>query len=291
MIIDSHFHLEEELMPVDDILSAMDAHRIDKTALIASICHGISEPHPLMLNILRKSLSHSFTRRIIKPLCVRFTPDGNVKLPGSIATIYQEPDNSTVFDAVDKHPDRFLGWVFINPIGNYDPVAEFEKWKEHPGCIGVKTHPYWHQYRPIELKEIAQRAARADMPMLMHTGFDEFGDVVPLVRAVPDLKLIIAHAGFPGYADTWKKIKKFSNSYIDLSATPYVDETITRNVVSFLGPARCIFGTDGPFGSKSADGAFDYSVIKNRLKRLFPDERVQAKLLSENFKSFLKVPI
>lgn len=284
MIIDSHFHLEQDLMSVDNMLSAMDINQIDQTALIASICHGLSEPSPIMLKVLRRALFHSFFRNFVKPICTRFTPDGHVRLPGSITSIYQDPDNTPVFEVVDEHPDRFLAWVFVNPRGQKNAVEEFDKWRDHPGCIGVKVHPYWHRYRPVDLKEVAQCAANAGKPMLMHAGFDDYGDVIALATAVPDLKLVLAHAGFPAYGDVWHKIKELSNIVVDLSATAYVDEAITRKVVAFLGVERCIYGTDGPFGSNEAKGAFDYGYIKNRLKRLFPDEAVQAKLFYDNFK-------
>ena len=43
------------------------------------------------------------------------------------------------------HPDRFWGWVFVNPRAA-DPQAELERWAGEPGWIGVKAHPFWHRW-------------------------------------------------------------------------------------------------------------------------------------------------
>jgi hypothetical protein len=39
-------------------------------------------------------------------------------------------------------------------------------------------------------------------PLLIHAGFDAHGDYDALLQKAPDLKLILAHAGFPLYFDT-----------------------------------------------------------------------------------------
>ncbi|MCL5878741.1 MAG: amidohydrolase, partial [Deltaproteobacteria bacterium] len=104
-----------------------------------------------------------------------------------------------------------------------------------------------------------------------------------LLKEVPDLKLILAHAGFPVYRETWERIKGNKNVSVDLSQTSYVGNGITKAVVGYLGVERCLFGTDGPFGFYTSDGKFDYGFIKRRIERLFPDKGVQKKLLGDNF--------
>lgn len=287
MIIDSHFHLEPDLMSIEEMMSAMDSHGITKTALIAGMCHGLSEPGESMLRLMRMMLGNSWTRKLVCPLLTRFTLDGDIKLPKGLVAIESDPDNAKVFSVVDSYPEKFMAWVFVNPKGKKDPVAEFEKWMNHSGCIGVKVHPFWHQYRPIDLLPVAQKTAAMGKPMLMHTGFDEHGDVLALIRKVPNLKLILAHAGFPAYRDMWQQIKPYPTISVDLSATAYVDEKIIRQVVEFLGADRCIFGTDGPFGSSGKNGMFDYGVIKKRIILLFKDEAIQRKLFHENFQKMI----
>ena len=108
----------------------------------------------------------------------------------------------------------------------------------------------------------------------------------PIFQAIednPDLKLILAHAGFPLYSDTWDKIKNNKNVYVDLSQTSYLNEHTTRQAVENLGVTRCLFGTDGPYGVHGDDDLFDYSFIKRRIEGLFPDKEIQKMILGENF--------
>lgn len=283
MIIDSHFHLEPERFPISRLLSAMDAAGIDKTALIASICPDIIEPPAPLLALMRQMLQTRLTRAMVRLLLTRFSPEGNLTVPGGSATINRDPENAPVFAAASAHPDRFFAWVFVNPNGRVDPVTEWHRWANHPACIGVKTHPFWHRYPPKDLIPVATAVATKGFPLLMHQGFGSHGDIIPLLNAVPDLTLILAHAGFPDYAATWERIADRPQVFVDLSCTAYVDKTITKKALDTLGPDRCLFGTDGPFGETTDDGTFDYQLIKTRLETLVCGEEAQKKLLGKTF--------
>ncbi len=286
MVIDCHYHLEPRMQPVADLLKKMDRYGIDRVALIPAMCDPIPETPEFLLKLLRFLLTHRSLRGVAKALAAKFTPEGDIKLPQKTIGIYKDPENDTVRKAVEVNPDRFLGWIFVNPRGEKNPVAEFEKWKDVPGFIGVKTHPFWHRYQPSELVAVAEKAAAAGKPLLAHVGFDAHNDFGPLMERVPGLKLILAHAGFPCYNDTWKTIRENRNIRVDLSATAYVDGDITRRVVDYLGVDRCFFGTDGPYGHHEADGTFDNGFIKRRIEALFPDSGVRARILGANFMEF-----
>jgi len=126
-------------------------------------------------------------------------------------------------------------------------------------------------------------------PLLIHAGWGSHGDYDVLLQKVPDLKLLLAHAGFPLYSETWNNIKIYKNVYIDLSQTSYLNDRMTREVVDYLGVEKCLFGTDGPYGVHGDDGLFDYSFIKRRIERLFPDKEIQKKLLGENFLELIQI--
>ncbi len=283
MIIDCHYHIEERLLTVDEHLRKMDQNGIDMAALMAPMVEPFKEPPPFIVSMVQFFLTRRPLRWAGRAAVENFTSDGAVKILGHACPIDPDPPNDIVFDAVDVHPDRFLGWVFVNPRGNLDPVAEYEKWKDHPACVGVKAHPFWHRYPPLELVPVARKAASDGKPLLAHVGFGEHGDFYPLLDQVPDLKLILAHAGFPLYSDTWRKIKEMPNVYVDLSQTSYVGQATLKDVVRELGPDRCLYGTDGPFGFHGNDGTFDMGLIKSRIITEFPDASIQWKLLGENF--------
>jgi predicted TIM-barrel fold metal-dependent hydrolase len=286
MIIDCHAHLEERLLTIDQMLKKMDACGIDKTALMAPMVDSIPEAGPLLIRLFLFLLTHQPLRPVARLLAARFTDDGAIKLPAGTFPVYPDPDNTLVFDAVDKHPDRFFGWIFVNPRGKKDPVKEYDRWKDHPGTIGVKAHPFWHRYPPAELAPVARRAVADGRPLLIHAGFGEHGRFEELVAQVPGLKLILAHAGFPEYGETWPKIADNTNILVDVSQTSYVGEKILAQVVRALGVERCCYGTDGPFGFHDEHHTFDMCRIKKRIEKLLPDAHDRQKILGDNFAAF-----
>jgi len=283
MVIDCHYHLEERILTVDELVREMERCGIRKTALMGGMVEPFAEPSKFLVKGLQVLLESPVLRGVGKALISNFTDKGDIKILGKPYQIYTDPDNEGVFEVVKKYPDRFLGWVFVNPRGKRDQVKEFEKYKDRPGFIGVKAHPFWHRFKPVELAPVAERLAKTGKPLLIHVGFGEEGNFEALLEKVPDLKLILAHAGFPEYGDTWKKIKNRKNVYLDLSQTSYTSERATREVVDYLGADRLFFGTDGPFGFHGPDHKYDYGFIKRRIERMFPDIIIQERLLGGSF--------
>ncbi|MBN1532864.1 MAG: amidohydrolase [Spirochaetes bacterium] len=283
MVIDCHYHLEERLFTPDELIARMDEAGVDRTALMGLLIDPFPEPPRFLISLLIPMLTRRPLRRLGKSFIANFTPKG-IKILGREYPLRLDPDNGPVFAAVKAHPDRFLGWVFVNPRGERDQVAEFERWRGTKGCLGVKAHPFWYRHRPLELAPVAERAAAAGMPMLVHLGYGPDGDYAALLDAVPGLKLILAHAGFPGYADTWREIRARSNVFVDLSQTSYVDAGVMRAAVEYLGAERCLFGTDGPYGFHGRDGRFDYGLMKRRIEAAFPDAGVRRRILGENLR-------
>jgi hypothetical protein len=158
------------------------------------------------------------------------------------------------------------------PQGRKDQVEEFEKYRDMPGFIGVKAHPFWHHFTPVELAPVAERLARTGRPPHPCRVREE-GNFEALLKKVPDLKLILAHAGFPYYGDTWKTITSHKNVFLDLSQTAYTSERAARKAADMLGPERLLFGTDGPTGFHGPDHQYDYGFLKRMIERVFKDAR------------------
>ena len=283
MVIDCHYHLEERVLTTAELLAEMDRAGIDKIALMGSMIAPFPEPPRFLLRLLQIFLEKRALRKLGRIFVSDFTPQGDIKILGKPFSIKPDPSNAAVFDAVREQSDRFLGWVFVNPRGQYDPVSELEKYLDEPGFIGVKAHPFWHHFAPVELVPVAEKLVEMDKPLLIHVGFEHEGDYDALLKKVPDLKLILAHTGFPEYGDTWRAVKDRKNVFLDLSQTSYVSEKATIESVAYLGPERLFFGTDGPYGFHDAAGRYDYGFIKRRIERVFPDEGVRRRLLGENF--------
>ncbi len=283
MIIDCHYHLEERIFPVDRLIAEMQKAGIDKVALMGSIIGPFTEPPRLLIGMLQILLEHAPSRGLGKLFINNFTDRGDIKIMGKSCPLETDPDNEKVFNTVNKYPDKFFGWIFVNPRGRKNQVEEFEKYKDAKGFIGVKAHPFWHHFAPVELAPVAARLVKTGKPLLIHAGFGEEGNYEALLKKVPDLKLILAHAAFPCYSDTWKKIQDLKNVSMDLSQTTYTSGKATRQVVDMFGAERLFFGTDGPFGFHGSDHQYDYGFIKRRIESKFSDITIREKLLGRNF--------
>jgi predicted TIM-barrel fold metal-dependent hydrolase len=279
VIIDCHYHLDPELKPVDALLAEMDASGVDRIALMGKQIEPMPDPSRLLVATMQFCLSRGPLRRLVKPLVANFTEEGAIVVPGGVHPIDPDPPNRPVFETVRAHLDRFLGWVFVNPRGNLDPLEELERWADSPGFIGVKAHPFWNRHTPLELAPVAERLVKLGKPMLIHCGFEEDGDFRSLVAEVPGLQLILAHAAFPEYKDAWPVIRDSPNVCVDLSQTSYVGRRMLRDVVDALGPDRCLYGTDGPYGLLPP---YEYSEIKNRIEATVTDPGARRRILGEN---------
>jgi predicted TIM-barrel fold metal-dependent hydrolase len=265
-IIDVHAHLEPRMLEPERIIGKMDRSGIDKVVLIPTMNDPLPETPDALLAVLRGLM-------VRFPAAARWlneqfvTAAGDLKLSGTIYRIYASPDNATVAGAIKAHPERFLGWIFLNPRAPGDPLDELEKWRTQPGFVGVKLHPHWHGYPIEELHPIAARCEDLRLPILIHLGFGERGRWQVLTDRYPRLRLIFAHAGMPHFQRLWDHIEHNPNLRVDLSS-PYLSERLVRRAVKAIGPHRALYGTDAPYGFHEPDHTYDYDHIKGWIERL-----------------------
>jgi uncharacterized protein len=265
-VIDAHAHLEQRLLDLPAMLAQLDRHKIDRVALIPAMNDLIPHTPAALLSVVRallRSPLHDLARRINDRL---IDDDGNLVLRGQVIEIYGLPDNATVARAIAAHPDRFLGWIFLNPARMERPLEELERWRQQPGFVGVKLHPHWHGW-PIEAAlPIARRCEELRLPILIHLGFGDRGRWATLTDACPRLRILFAHAGIPHYQRMWPEVRASKNLYLDVSS-PYLSERLVRAAVAAVGPERIVYGTDAPYGFDDG-GSYDYGAIRGWVERL-----------------------
>jgi predicted TIM-barrel fold metal-dependent hydrolase len=265
-VIDAHAHFEPRILDLPEMIQKMDSAGVDKTVLIPTMNDPLPKTPELVLSVLRRIMNsrlHPLARRINDRY---FNDDGNLVLGGEIFRIYEHPDNQPVADALAKYPDRFLGWIFLNPRGAA-PLDELERWRAIPGYVGVKLHPHWHRYSTVDVLPIARRCEELRMPILIHLGFGERGEWKRITDACPNLRMIFAHAGMPHFGRMWNEVRDNANLRVDLSS-PYLDERLVRQAVAALGPHRALYGTDAPYGFHLPDDTYNYGHIKGWVERM-----------------------
>lgn len=249
MIIDAHYHLDERIEPLDRLIDQMDRHGVDRVALIPSMSDflelkGIAARAAPILPALLMGVWHRVGLRMYNS---SVTSEGKLSLLGTTYPIYASPNNEEVAQALLSHPDRFYGWILVNPVST-DPISELDKWAGKPGWIGVKSHPFWNRYPVSELDDVAAYCEDNNLPLLVHLGGDQKrGDYRFLPDRHPRLKVIYAHAGVPFYREVWKYAKNKDNVFVDLSNPLYVDDRVRAKAARELGAEKCIHGTDGPY--------------------------------------------
>ena len=140
------------------------------------------------------------------------------------------PDNNDVLAAMKKFPDRLIGFANFRP-GTDDPslVEDFKS----GGFSGLKITRTGIDYNDDRCMPIYAEACRLQMPILFHTGivlvtpFDGEDGVdsdrmrpIKLDRAArrfPDLKIVIAHMGYPWFDEAVVMIRYHKNVYADFT--------------------------------------------------------------------------
>src|SRR5260370_41553464 len=128
MIADAHYHLDPRLESIERLLAQMQGHGIGRVALIAAPCDPlhVGRVGAALVKAMRRALAGGAPRlgRILYRSTVRSS--GCVSFLGRSAAIYPEPDNDAVERALSAHPDKVVGWLFLNPRAGA-PVEEAER--------------------------------------------------------------------------------------------------------------------------------------------------------------------
>jgi predicted TIM-barrel fold metal-dependent hydrolase len=270
------------MLETNAMIGKLDAAGIDQVVLIPAMNDPLPADTPqMLLTVLRKIMCSPLRDLlpVIDPLF--YTADGNLKLRGDVYNIYARPDNAAVAEVVSRHPDRLRWWVFVNPGAVGDPRAELERWKDSPGVMGVKLHPFWHRYSLTDAIGIAESCEELELPMLIHLGFGERGAWQRIADRCPKLRLVFAHCGMPYFDRLWRAAAAYPNVLLDVSS-PYLDEKLVRRAVATLGPQRMLYGTDAPYGFHGPDHSYDYTHIKAWVERLPCSARNIERILGTN---------
>jgi predicted TIM-barrel fold metal-dependent hydrolase len=126
----------------------------------------------------------------------------------------------------------------------------------------VKLHCSVGQFSPDDrnLEPLWRTAAARGVPVVCHAGRESPGEtaaseldaLIPVLTAHPDLRLVLAHTGFPGAAHAIELMARLDNLYADL--TPVWDRRVdvTAEQISRF-PGRFLFGSDAPNCPTPAD--------------------------------------
>lgn len=287
MIIDCHYHLEEEMFPLDKMIESMNQNGIHKTALIARVIPAIFGPLTPKEEKLTKLYRHLILNYnpLAKMMYHSLIKKGEWKVFNKKIKIEMAPDNNPVMEVIKKFPDRFLGWIFANPTLPGNVIEEVDRLQSVSNMIGVKVLPYLHEYKIECLEKLAGYCQERNLLMLVHLSAQP-KSYRYLPEKFPRLKIIYAHAGLPYWRNLWRDMNGYKNVYIDLSSD-YLNRDIAVMAVKAMGYQKCLYGTDGPYGM-SKGGSYDYSRIKRMIEQMALSEHQKEAILGDTFSNLLR---
>lgn len=140
-----------------------------------------------------------------------------------------EIPNDRVAAYVRQYPDRLIGLAGVDPSDPKEAIRELKRAREELSMPGVAVAPAAQDFHPTNSQAMLVYAAAAElgMPIIFHTGIHltagtklEYARPLLLdeiARELPDLKIVIAHVGYPWVAETLLLLAKHENVYAEIS--------------------------------------------------------------------------
>ncbi|MGH9407112.1 MAG: amidohydrolase family protein [Terriglobia bacterium] len=157
--------------------------------------------------------------------------------------------NRLLYQEMRRYPDRIIGYASLHSTRfGQEALEEIDRCHDEYGMTGLKIYstPEMSIAEPAMIP-ILEKCADHGMPVLSHTTPAE---CEYLMAAVPECKLMMAHAGAQPYANgDWSRAimaaRRFPNLYLE-TASSTMDTGFLEAAVAALGAQKIIFGTDTP---------------------------------------------
>lgn len=155
--------------------------------------------------------------------------DTTIVLGFKSAYLEAEVSDEFVSEYVARHPDRLIGFSGIDPADPVEAVRQMRFAHDELKMRGVGMSPAAQNFHPCHTnaKTCYEAASGLGMPVLFHTGLRDAPECVmqyaqsvlldEVAREFPDLKIIIAHMGFPWVNETIVLLAKHPNVFADIS--------------------------------------------------------------------------
>jgi hypothetical protein len=177
------------------------------------------------------------------------------------------PSNDEVANVVRENGGRFIGFASVDPDSRQSALTEMKRAKDQLGMRGLKLNPALQEFDPASPSalEVYKEAERLEMPILVHTGMTfsnrfsmqhnrplVYDDIV---RKHPNLKICLAHMGWPWLWDAVTVAVRNPNVYLDTAGTytgtpaehvRSITSTLSARVIENALGDRLMFGSDYP---------------------------------------------
>lgn len=279
MVIDVHVH-----PAFYDPICTSDQQIYDRKTIMG---YDLMSPFPLEL--VNKQMAFAKIDKLV------LLPEDSSTKDGIIAL-----SNEDIATLVRLDPQRFIGFATVDP-NRPDALDVLEYAFDTLKLQGLKLHPAKQQFFPDDPKmfSIYEMCQKRNLPITFHCGMSwqpntylkychPFQFEAVAVR-FPELRINLAHFGFPWTMETAAIILKYPNVYAD-TAGCYMDcpeQFFEQIFLKQMGPLwiehnfreKILFGSNSP--------RFRPARIKRGLESLHFSKETESMILGENAVKFL----
>ena len=160
--------------------------------------------------------------------------------------------NDAVLDAFQRHPDKVVPFVWVNPALD-DVEKKLTRYIVNEGFMGVKMQPLFDAFvadDPI-VDPVMEFAEAHHVPVFIHCGHPPFSlpwSIALLAERHPNVKVTMIHMGHGHgvYIDaSIKMAKRYANLYLEMSGMPMGCKI--AEAYRTVRADRVMFGIDSPF--------------------------------------------
>jgi predicted TIM-barrel fold metal-dependent hydrolase len=192
--------------------------------------------------------AHDISRAVLSPA-------------GEYAALLNVEGNTTVADAVRRHPERFIGFAAINPWWRSRALDELKRAREEYGFGGIVLHPILQGFEANDplVFPLVETAVGRGMIVYVTGGAPYLAmpyKIADLAGRYPSGRFVMGHAGWDFHFDVPYCLEACPNLWAETSRNGLAN---LESLVHRFGADRLLFGSDYPFSS------FEGEIAKIRL--------------------------
>jgi len=165
--------------------------------------------------------------------------------------------NEYVYKTVKKHPDRILGFGWVDPNLGVEKAKEtVRKCIYDYGFFGVKLNGAQNDYYiddPVLSIPVIEEIAKTGKILAFHVGADAYERTHPfrvgkVAKRFPQLQILMVHMGGAAFADLSNAAIEIAQEHLNTTLIGSAIRSIpVLRAIKTLGASRVCFGSDTPF--------------------------------------------
>ncbi len=207
--------------------------------------------------------------------------------------------NEELARMVAQYPDKLIGFCQVNHNYGVDKaVDELKHCIKELKLSGLKLHTVLQDFAPNDRKmyPIYETCVELDIPLMFHTGYEGIGTGIPggdgvrqkygdpmliddVAADFPNLRIIMAHPGWPWHDNAIAVAMHKTNVYMDISSMrpKHFPDSIKKYMRTRNFARKVLFGTDYPYATieEYITDLAEFNIKPDLMNRIMYDNAVE----------------